>query len=115
MNSLCSIEGLFFRCCIKLVVVNGALLLPPHEMLTLQTLQVDVGLLSFSNLKYFHTADILAVGTQSTFLHLSCISAQIVLSLYIGLSFVYIVLWFMLNIADTNQVKNTLISPDTDL
>ena len=49
-----------FRCRIKMVVLKAALLLPPHEMLPLQTLQVAVGLLS-----YFISADIVAMSCHN--------------------------------------------------
>ena len=48
--------------CTKWVVLNAALLLPPGKILILQMLQVTIGLLLFSNLSYFHTADILSKG-----------------------------------------------------
>ena len=48
---------------IKCVVLNAAHLLAPRETLVLQImLHVPVGQLSLSNLKYFHTADILSTG-----------------------------------------------------
>ena len=37
------------------VVLNAALLLPPHETVVLQMLHVAAGLLSLSTLGYFHT------------------------------------------------------------
>ena len=44
------------------MVLNAAVLLPPREMEVLQILHVATRLLSFSKLKYFHTADILSKG-----------------------------------------------------
>ena len=46
----------------EVVALNSALLSPPRKMVVLQMSHVAVGLLSLSNLKYFHTADILSTG-----------------------------------------------------
>lgn len=46
-----------FGCCIKLEVLYTAL--PPRETVILLILQATAEVLSFSSLKYFHTADAL--------------------------------------------------------
>ena len=49
-------------CRIKFVVLNATLCLAPQETFVLQMLHVVAGLCSLSNLKYFHSADILSTG-----------------------------------------------------
>ncbi len=56
-------------------IERNTLLLLPCEMLALQTLQVAIGQSLFSNLKYFHTADIFT-------LQFSHMLPQILLSIY---------------------------------
>ena len=72
MNSI-TFSVIFYRT--KFVVLNAALLSPPGETVRLQMLHVTVVLLSLSNLKYFHTADILSTGLPE---YCVCVLPQIV-------------------------------------